>query len=264
MLEAKNITFQVGQHLILDDVSTKLLAGEVLAICGPNGAGKSSLLRMLSGESRPTNGQVLLQNKPIGAWSNGDLARIRGVLHQESYLTFPFLVRDVVSLGRFPYGGTAHDKEIVTECLQKVGMLEMVNRKYTTLSGGEKQRVHLARVLAQLEEENSKPKILMLDEPTSALDLPHQESTLKIATNYAKERNYCTIVVLHDLNLAAAWADRILFLQRGQVFCVGKPSQVLTIDTIESIYGLKTHILSHPDTQRPIVTIDRSPRKMSN
>ena len=137
----------------------------------------------------------------------------------------------------------------------------MKNRKYTTLSGGEKQRVHLARVLAQLEEEGGGEKILMLDEPTSSLDLPYQESILKVAAEYAKSKSHCVVIVLHDLNLAAAWADRILFLKKGCACYEGPPKQVLVPDVIEEIYGLRTHILNHPDNHRPLVVIDRSRAK---
>jgi len=257
MIQVQDICFAIGKNQILDRVSTYISSGEVLAICGPNGAGKSTLLRMISGEGTPTTGQVFIKEKSLQEWSAGRLAKTRAVLHQESYLTFPFPVHEVVRLGRFPYNTVMLDDDIVQSCLKKVGMQDLAHRKYTTLSGGEKQRVHLARALAQLEEEGQKEKILMLDEPTSALDLPHQEAALRIATQYAKERNHCVIIVLHDLNLAAAWADRILFLRKGKAYCEGTPEEVLTSDVIAEIYGLKTHILTHPDTKRPLVIIDR-------
>ena len=259
MIEVKDICFTVGHVRILDMVSVQLAAGEILVLCGPNGAGKSTLLRMMSGESRPSAGSVLIKNRDVRAWNTKKLARVRAVLHQESFLTFPFRVHDVVLLGRFPYKTPEIDEEIIDMCLQKVGMFEMKDRKYTTLSGGEKQRVQLARVLAQLEEEGGGEKILMLDEPTSSLDLPHQESTLKIAAEYARSKNHCVVVVLHDLNLAAAWADKIIFMRRGRSCYEGTPQAVLTPENIEAIYGLRTHILAHPDTQRPLVIIDRGP-----
>ena len=262
MINAIDIHFTIGDHKILKGVNTQVEEGKILAICGPNGAGKSTLLRMLSGENQSSSGQVIIDDKPIHEWTTIELARKRSVLHQESYLTFPFAVEEVVRLGRFPYKNMGDNDEIVHHCLEKVGMITFKQRRYTTLSGGEKQRVHLARVLAQLEdsvstnEKNS--KILMLDEPTSALDLPHQEVTLGIASQYAKEKNYAVVIVLHDLNLAAAWADRILFLKNGRAHCEGPPEQVLTPKTIQDIYGMRTHIISHPDTNRPLVIIDRT------
>lgn len=257
MIQAQDICFSVGKTQILDRVSTYIAAGEIRVICGPNGAGKSTFLRMISGETRPTSGVVQIKEQSLVDWSPQNLSRIRAVLHQESFLNFPFEVQDVVRLGRFPYKTPEMDDEIVEMCLQKVGMLKMRNRKYTTLSGGEKQRVHLARVLAQLEEAEGTDKILMLDEPTSSLDLPYQESILRIAAEYAKSRRYCVVIVLHDLNLAAAWADKILFMKNGKAHFEGTPEEALKTEVIEDIYGLKTHILTHPDTKRPLVVIDR-------
>ena len=258
MIEGKNISFAVGDKQILDQVSIHIAAGEVLAICGPNGAGKSTLLRMLSGESKPQTGSIIFKGKEIDKWKPSKLACTRAVLHQESYLTFPFQVKEVVQLGRFPYKNNGHDEEVIKMCLQKVGMWELRKRKYTTLSGGEKQRVHLARILAQLEDSTNTEKILMLDEPTSALDIQHQESTLGVATSYAKENNHCVVLVLHDLNQAAAWADRIVFLKDGRAVVEGPPLEVLTPQIIQEIYGLHAHVLKHPDTNRPLVVISRN------
>lgn len=258
MIEAKNISFSIGTKKIIDAVPFHAHGGETVAICGPNGAGKSTLLRILSGEVHPQTGSVLLEEKDIHRWDTKQLATRRAVLHQESLLSFPFLVQEVVQLGRYPYPTSQEDTEIVHTCLKKVGMYAYKHRIYTSLSGGEKQRVHLARVLAQLEENTSTPKVLMLDEPTSALDLSHQEGTLKIATEYAKKKKYAVIVVLHDLNLAAAWADRIVFLKNGALHTEGSPYEILTSEIIYDIYDVSTHIMKHPDTHRPFVIVNRS------
>ena len=259
MLKAKNITVQIGEKLLVNDVSVSLEAGQVLAICGPNGAGKSTLLRVLSGESIPTHGRVSLHGQAMASWRPLELATLRALLHQQSLLSFPFQVDEVVTLGRFPYRNSRDDEIIVRECLEQVGMLDFQHRTYTTLSGGEKQRVQLARVLAQLTNDNQKGKLLLLDEPTSALDLPHQESTLAIAAHYAKTQNHAVVVVLHDLNLAASWADRVLFLHDGKMVCEGPPHQTISSENIQAIYGLDTHILPHPDTDRPVVLVRRTP-----
>ena len=132
------------------------------------------------------------------------------------------------------------------------------------MSGGEKQRVQFARALAQLFDSQSQGQLLLLDEPTSALDLAHQEATLKLAKQHAIEMDYGVIVVLHDLNLAANWADRILFLNRGKMHCIGSPDEVITSEIIESVYGLKTHIMTHPDTKRPIVLVSRQPENKTH
>ncbi|MAA80418.1 MAG: heme ABC transporter ATP-binding protein [Deltaproteobacteria bacterium] len=258
MLCAKNISYEIGTKKILHNIHLDVVPGEVVAICGPNGAGKSSLLKVISGELKPSAGTVHVRDIELLQWDIKKLATIRAVLHQESFLSFPFLVEEVVHLGRYPYPKSTKNDVIVEECLEKVGMQSYKKRTYTSLSGGEKQRVHLARVLAQLEEESVIPKLLMLDEPTSALDLSHQEGTLHIASQYAKNNNYAVIVVLHDLNLAAAWSDRIIFLKEGMLHTQGAPSQVLTPEIISQIYNIKTRVLHHPDTNRPVIVVDRS------
>jgi len=258
MLEAQNITVKIGAKLIVDDVSMMASPGEVVAICGPNGAGKSTLLRVLSGELKPTSGQVKIQGKPLEEWNSKTLATQRALLHQNSLLSFPFSVREVVALGRFPYDEDRDHDEVVQSCLERVDMMTMADRVYTTLSGGEKQRVQLARVLAQLMSQDSDHKVLLLDEPTSALDLPHQDATLAIAADFARTHRYAVAVVLHDLNLASSWADRILFLSEGRLSASGSPHQVMTPEIIQAIYGLDTHIIHHPDSGRPLVLVRRS------
>ena len=258
MLCAKNISYSVGKKTILNAVDLDISTGEIVAICGPNGAGKSSLLKIISGELKPSSGTVHIQGIALSQWDIKQLATIRAVLHQESFLSFPFLVEEVVHLGRYPYPQSTNNDAIVEYCLEKVGMHKYKKRTYTSLSGGEKQRVHLARILAQLEEKSAQPKLLMLDEPTSALDLSHQEGTLHIAAQYAKDNNYAVIVVLHDLNLAAAWSDRIIFLKEGTLYTQGSPKDILTPDIISQIYNINTRILHHPDTNRPIIVVDRS------
>ncbi len=259
MLEALNITVRIDSKLILEQVSVTAEAGEVVAVCGPNGAGKSTLLRVLSGELEPTSGHVLVEGRPLSSWAPKALATRRALLHQQSPLSFPFRVREVVELGRFPYTDDARHDDIVSSCLEQVDMLSMASRVYTTLSGGEKQRVQMARVLAQLMSDDQHHKILLLDEPTSSLDLPHQDATLALAAKHAREHNYAVLVVLHDLNLASNWADRLIFLHEGRLAAQGSPSEVVTTEVIRSVYKLDSHIIEHPDTQRPLVLVRRSP-----
>ena len=258
MLEAKNISYFIGKKRILHDINISIQPGETIAICGPNGAGKSSLLKLLSGEIKPTSGSVLFEKRDLKYWNIKELATRRAVLHQESLLSFPFLVEEVVQLGRYPYPATENQADLIHRCLEKVDMQDYKKRSYTSLSGGEKQRVHLARVLAQLEEDSIQTKILMLDEPTSALDLSHQEGTLHIASQYAKNNRYGVLVILHDLNLASAWADRIVFLKEGKLHIEGSPKEVITRAILSQIYHIEAHILEHPDTRRPLVVIDRN------
>ena len=259
MLEARNITVRIDSKVILDQVSVSVSAGEVVAICGPNGAGKSTLLRVLSGELEPTSGEVSIEGQSLKSWDPKQLATRRALLHQQSPLSFPFRVREVVELGRFPYASDEGHEEVVTDCLDRVDMLSMDSRVYTTLSGGEKQRVQMARVLAQLMSDDEHNKILLLDEPTSSLDLPHQDATLALAAEHARDHKYAVLVVLHDLNLASNWADRLVFLHQGRLAAEGSPSEVVTTEVIRSVYNLDSHIIEHPDTKRPLVLVRRSP-----
>ncbi len=257
MLDCEHIHYAVGSKSILNDVSLAVSAGEVVALCGPNGAGKSTLLRVASGEIQPNQGTVGLFERALPEWKPRALAQARAKLSQESHLTFSFRVREVVEMGRFPHETVSVDDDIIDDCMKQVGICDLENRDYTTLSGGEKQRVHMARVLAQLTDQHSKPKLLLLDEPTSALDLHHQEVALSLAHRLCRERSYGVLVVLHDLNLAAAWADRVVLLKDGVVQKEGSPDRVLTEAVLHSVYGVDVVIVPHPTTGRPIITSGR-------
>lgn len=256
MVLAKDIGLKIGTKEILKAVSLQLLNGEIVAVCGPNGAGKSTFLRVLSGEYEATKGSVSFLGKKLREWRISDLALHRAVLNQESMLTFPFRVSEVVAFGRYPYPKSTQNNEIIEFCMKEVEISHLRNRLYTTLSGGEKQRVHLARILAQLEGPES-DKLLLLDEPTSALDLKHQERVLQMAQRIAKKKRYSVLVVLHDLNLAAAYADRILFMKKGMGVYEGVPDEVLTSKNVKEIFDIDAHILHHPDTNRPFLVLDR-------
>ncbi len=257
MLQVKNISFQVNQKKILQDITMSVREGEIVALCGPNGAGKSTLLRIISGEITPTTGRVDINEREIKDWQPIKLAQCRAKLSQESHLSFAFLAKEVVEMGRFPYPDTKENISIVDKCMKLVDIVHLAERQYTSLSGGEKQRVHLARVLAQLERQDDMPKLMLLDEPTSALDVLHQEVVLKISHTLARERKYGVLVVLHDLNIASAWADRIILLQEGQYKYNGIPQDILTSPILEEVYDIRCLILQHPKTGRPIITIDR-------
>ena len=257
MLNAQNITVSIGEKDLVKDVTFQVASGELVALCGPNGAGKSTLLRVLSGESPPTSGTVLFKDVALEQWAPSELSKSRAKLSQESQLTFAFLVREVVEMGRLPYDTPKENERIVQQSMDKVGITHLSHRGYTSLSGGEKQRVHLARILAQLQDGTSDSKLLLLDEPTSALDLMHQEVALEIAYALAKEQGYGVVVVLHDLNLAAAWADRIVLLKEARRCYSGAPIDVLTPEIVREIYGVQVFVLSHPTTGRPILTINR-------
>ncbi len=257
-LQAQELVFRWkrGDKPILDALSFELPKGALTVLVGPNGAGKSTLLKILTGEIRPESGSVLVAGKPLGDWPQAELSRVRGVLPQESTLQFDFRVHEVVMLGRMPHlqgAETARDGEIVREALAAVDMTGFSDRLYPTLSGGEKQRVQLARVLAQIWEPCGPVRCLFLDEPTSSLDLAHQHATLALARTLAG-KGAAVFAILHDLNLAAAYADRILMLHRGVVAAAGSPWETLTPGNIQSVFNVAAHVQPHPLLPCPLVS----------
>ena len=259
MLKIENVSLQIGTTTILNEVSTEFNPGQIVALCGPNGAGKSTLLRVISGELNSTNGQVYWANQSISKWKPNELAKSRAKLSQESRLSFPFLTQEVVEMGRYPYGNHPDNHLIIERCLKSVQIEKLIDRRYDTLSGGEKQRVHFARVLAQLssKEQSSKIKLLLLDEPTSALDLKHQESILHLVHTLVKQENFLVIIVLHDLNLAAAWADTMVMMKEGELKYSGSINEICTKEVLQDVYDVQTIILKHPTSGRPIISVDR-------
>lgn len=254
-IEARGVTVHAGDVRILEEVSVSILAGEVLALVGPNGAGKSTLLGVLAGDRRPDHGEVLYDGRPVREWSHLELARRRSVLTQENTVSFPFRVLEVVEMGRSPWGrGGDYDRDrtAVAAAVAATDVIHILDRRYTALSGGEKARVSLARVLAQQAD------VVFLDEPTAALDLRHQEDVMRTARVLASEGR-AVVVVLHDLSLAGAYADRVALLADGRMVTTGTPEEVLTATTIKNAYGLEVHVIAQPGTGRPLVLPVRHP-----
>jgi iron complex transport system ATP-binding protein len=256
MLEAQNITVTKGGKELLAGVSLTARAGAVTAVLGANGAGKSTLLKVLTGEIKSADGAVRLGGQALRQWDATELARARAVLPQSFALNFPFKAFEVALLGRAPhvrFSETERDKAIARAALAQVEAAEFSARLYPTLSGGEKQRVQLARVLAQIwEPPAGGARYLLLDEPTASLDLAHQHQTLRTARQFASA-GVCVLAVLHDLNLAAQYADEILLLQAGQVYTQGSPQAVLTPANIKEVFGLEALVTEHPQIRAPLV-----------
>ncbi|HAZ80746.1 MAG TPA: heme ABC transporter ATP-binding protein [Porticoccaceae bacterium] len=253
-LVAENISLYLSGFNILRNINLSISAGKVTAIVGPNGAGKSTLIKVLSGDILPTSGGVLLNDKKLDRWPLEQRAKTMSVLPQHSSLDFPFTASEVVSLGRIPHQtGVQKDNEIVKEALDLVDASYLKSRFFTQMSGGEKQRVQLARVLAQIwEKEVYGEQFLVLDEPTASLDLSHQMLTVKVVTDLAKQ-GVGVVMVIHDLNLAASCADHIVVFDKGIIAATGQPDQVLNQELIGKVFGINPVIISHPNTGKPLV-----------
>ncbi|MBB5853204.1 heme ABC transporter ATP-binding protein [Amycolatopsis umgeniensis] len=252
--ELDRVSYAVDGKTLLREVSLRVRAGEVLAVVGPNGAGKSTTLGLLAGDLRPESGRVLVAGKELGTWSGIELARLRSVLPQQNTVTFPFTVAEVVRMGRTPWEGTEaedFDETEIAAALKATGMTEFAERRFTTLSGGEQARAALSRVLAQ------RAGVLLLDEPTAALDLRHSEEILGLATARAGAGD-AVLVVLHDLGLAAAYADRVAVLSEGELAAEGTPAEVLTESLLSEVYRHPVEVLTHPRTGKPIVLPHRA------
>lgn len=252
MIKAEKISVHRDGKCVLADIDLTLKPGEILGVLGPNGAGKSTLLGALCAELKLTSGQLWLDDQPLTHWTGQQRARRLAVLPQSSTLGFAFKVHEVVAMGRLPHdSGQQRDAEIVHEALGAADALHLHDRSYLALSGGERQRVHLARVLAQLWPGEG-GQTLMLDEPTSMLDPLHQHTILQAVREFA-DRGAAVMVILHDLNLAARYCDRVLLLESGRTFALGTPQQVLVPDALRSVFGLEVLVQPHPERGHPLI-----------
>lgn len=251
-LTARQLRYNLGERRLITDVSLSIASGEMVAIIGPNGAGKSTLLRLLTGYLAADCGECRLQGKPLEQWQPQQLAKVRAVMRQHSELAFPFTVEEVVAMGRSPHSGR-DAKRAIQQVMEQTDCTSLAQRDYRQLSGGEQQRVQLARVLVQLWQQQPAPSWLFLDEPTSALDLYHQQHTLRLLRSLTRQQPLAVCCVLHDLNLAALYADRILLLHQGRLVASGTPQQVLQTDILTRWYQADLGVAAHPETALPQV-----------
>jgi iron complex transport system ATP-binding protein len=257
MLKAENLSFQIGGNLLINDVSLTLKPGEFTMVLGPNGAGKSTLLKLLTGTEIPQKGHVYYGDQPLPSIPLPVLARQKAVLSQLLSLPFDLNVTDVVMMGRYPYfslNPTVADNHIVDQCLDRVGMIAFKSRAFASLSGGEKQKVHLARVLAQLHRQptDQSIKYLFLDEPISALDIQYQHQILNLVSGLASQ-NMVVFVIVHDLNLALQYAHKVILMHEGQLVGMGTPDEILTETAIETVFQLRPCFMTHPQTGRRVM-----------
>ena len=252
MLCADKLLVKRGAQTVLQEVSVTLQPGEVLGVLGPNGAGKSTLLGAMNGELPLAGGSVSLDGRPLESWPGTERARRLAVLPQSSSLNFAFPVEAVVGFGRLPHdNGRRRDEEIVREAMAAADATHLAGRSYLALSGGERQRVHLARVLAQLWP-GGQQQVLLLDEPTSALDPLHQHTTLRAVRDFAG-RGAAVLVILHDLNLAARYCDRLLLLHEARTHLLGTPHEVLQAEPLRTVFGLDVLVQEHPERGHPLI-----------
>ena len=256
MFALHQICVDAGDARLLHDLSLELPATRLCMVVGPNGAGKTTLLRTLGGDISPSEGTIHLDDQPLADWPIRDLALARGVLPQYSSLDFPFSALDVVLMGRLPHASDEQtDREIALEMLRLCDCHHLTERAFPTLSGGEQQRVQTARVLAQVwNGAGSARRFLLLDEPVSALDLSHQYRLLQLLRQLTREEGLGTVCTLHNLNLAAQFADRCLILDNGRLIADGHPSEVLTVETLSNVFDLDFWIQRHPqDPAIPLI-----------
>ncbi|CAM3408109.1 heme ABC transporter ATP-binding protein [Thalassospira profundimaris] len=270
-LMAHKADFKARGRYLLRDVSIAVEPGEVLAILGPNGAGKSTLLKVLAGELSPSGGTVFQNGRALSSISALDLAQERAVMPQAASMSFPFTVFDVVALGRAPYRKVStrqFDQKQVRRAIELADITHLADRAYPALSGGEKQRVHLARALVQLwgmtdtsqssavTNGDDVARFLLLDEPTAGLDVSHQHAVLALARREAKERGVGVLMILHDFNQVLTYADQVAILSSGEVVEQGSVSDVMTPDLLSSVF--KSPIRAINDPAGGIVLVSQS------
>lgn len=255
MLIARGVGFDIGARTLLDGVDFALAPGEVVALLGPNGSGKSTLVKCLAGLNRLTRGECYLNDRAVTGVAARELARLRAVLTQETSVFGDHLCGAIVELGRLAVAeAPGCTRQLVADAMALTGTAHLRERRYHTCSGGERQRVQLARVLAQLMplEDGGEARFLMLDEPVSALDPAYQIGVLDLVARLSLS-GLGVLVVLHDLNLAARFADRIVLLKEGAVAAAGTPREVLIPDTLQDVYDIGFRLAAIQDDGSPLV-----------
>lgn len=255
VIRIENLTVRYRSAPVLRDISLQIHRGEVVALIGPNGAGKTTLIRALSGVLKPVSGQIVILDRDLASLSPRQRARNLAVVPQARQLPEAFTVWQAVLMGRTPYLGwlgqpMQADRQRVEWALERTACESLANRPLGELSGGEQQRVLLARALAQ------ETPVLLLDEPTAHLDLRHQARLLSLVRELAREHGLAVLMALHDLNLVALYADRVALLSEGRLFALGSPEQVLTPETLMAAYQVALNVVPHPEYGTPLVLPD--------
>ena len=256
MINVSNLSVRLGGRPVIHGVSLEALPGALTAIVGPNGSGKTTTLKAISGELSPSSGTIRINGRDLRGLKPWELALMRGVLPQSTVISFPFTVREVVRLGLAAGANVdpaVHDR-VTAEALEAVDLAGFAGRFYQELSGGEQQRVQLARVLCQITDPviDGEPRYLLLDEPVSSLDIRHQLGIMQLARKFC-ERGGGVVTVMHDLNLTAMFADRMVMMKAGKVRACGTPREVLTDETMEAVFGCRMQVGVAPAPHVPFV-----------
>lgn len=256
MLRVEKINYEVNGRKLLKDITFQVRKGEILAVLGANGAGKSTLMGVLCGEKKPDSGAVHLNGIALSEYEPTILAKCRALLSQQQQMTLSFKVQEIVLMGRYPHyknRPTMHDYQVVEDIMELCGVSAFADRDFLSLSGGEQQRVHLARVLAQIWD--NPDALLLLDEPISALDMHYQQKVLAITRALAR-KGFMVILIVHDVNFAAMYADRILMLKNGRKLFHGTPVEVLAQQEIYTIFSVESTVIMNPRTLKPFVQLE--------
>lgn len=253
MIRVEELTYQIGKKKLLENLSFEVNSGELLAVLGANGAGKSTLMKLLCREITPGSGKIFFRTIDLGAYKLPELAKQRAVLSQHNTLSISFVVNELVMMGRYPHFDqqpAQKDHDIVSKVMEETGITHLALRDYNTLSGGEQQRVQLSRVLAQIYD--CPDACLFLDEPTNGLDLLYQQQIMELARRLA-DRGYCVICILHDINFASRFADKILMLKNGKKVAMGTPSEVISCENIHETFSINVKLMACEGYSCPLV-----------
>jgi len=245
VLDVNTINFTINNKIILENISFKIYEKDILCIVGPNGSGKSTLVKILTQEIEPSSGIVYFNKKSLSQWDSNEIAKKRAVLSQSNNLSFPFKVIDIIKMGRYPFKNNSDKNlDISKELINIFDLNKILEQNYTTLSGGEMQRVHLARVFAQIWSENNyTEKLIILDEPTSFLDIKHQQALFKFIKKLNKN-GLTVIMVLHELNHSILNSNKILMLKKAKQICFGDTKEIMSAQNISKCFDIKVDIFN--------------------